>query len=265
MVNQDKIVLITGASSGIGAATAKEFAKTGALVLLVARNETKLKGVVDEITEHGGKAKYYTADVSDYKRVQELAAQVENELGVPDILINNAGKGAWKFIDETSYEELAETMAVPYFASFYMVKTFLPKMQKRDSGHIVNMTSIAGYTAFPGATAYIASRTAMVGFHNALAADLYGSKIKTSLCYFAKVTSDYWQNNPGSEERLPSSQRLIPIISSDKTAKVIVHGIEKGKRIITAPFMSHAMNFVMRYFPGITRLIMNKTGYKKNK
>lgn len=260
---KEPIVLITGASSGIGAATAKEFAETGASVLLVARNRTKLKSVVDEIEGKKGKAKYYAADVSDYRQVQELAIRVEKEVGIPDILINNAGKGQWKFIDETGYEELAETMAVPYFASFYMVKAFLPKMQRRNTGHIVNMTSMAGFTAFPGATAYITSRVAMVGFHNALAADLYGSNIKTSLCYFAKVTSDYWENNPGSEERLPTSQRLIPIISTEKTAKVIVRGICRGKRNITAPFMSHVMLFVIRYLPGITRLIMNKTGYKR--
>ena len=263
MIKRDKVVLITGASSGIGAATAREFAKTGALVILVARNATNLQKVVDEITENGGKAKYYAADVSDYKQVQELAIQVEKEVGIPDILMNNAGKGEWRFIDETPYEEVAETMAVPYFASFYMVKAFLPAMQKRNSGHIVNMTSIAGFIAFAGATAYIASRIAMVGFHNALSADLHGSNIKTSLVYFAKVESDYWQNNPGSEERLPTSQSLIPIISTEKAAKVIVKGIAKGKRKIAAPFMIFVLNFFIKYFPGITRWIMFKTSYKK--
>ncbi|MDX1284045.1 MAG: SDR family NAD(P)-dependent oxidoreductase, partial [Draconibacterium sp.] len=81
MIKPDKVVLITGASGGIGAATAKEIAKSGALVLLVARNETKLKNVVDEIIAEGGQSKYYTADLSDFKRVQELATQIENEVG----------------------------------------------------------------------------------------------------------------------------------------------------------------------------------------
>lgn len=260
---QNKTVLITGASSGIGAATAKEFAKAGSLVLLVARNKTKLKTVVDEISEAGGKAKYFIADVSDYNAVQQLAEKVRSEVGTPDILLNNAGQGIWKFITETEYKEVSEMMAVPYFASFYMTKAFLSDMQKRNSGHIVNMTSYAGFIAFSGAAAYIAARTAMIGFHNALTADLYGTNIKTSLAYFAKVKSDYWKNNPGSEERLPTSQSLIPVISTEKAAKAIVKGVQKGKRKITTPFMIFVMNFLIRYTPGITRLIINKTGYKK--
>jgi len=260
---ENKIVLITGASSGIGAATAKEFAKNGAIVLLVARNEINLKKVTDYIIKNGGKANYFIADVSDYNLVQQLAEKVKTEVGVPDIIINNAGHGKWKFMDETDYEEVSEIMAVPYFASFYMTKAFLPEMQKRNSGHIVNMTSIAGFIAFSGATAYIAARTAMIGFHNALAADLYGTKIKTSLVYFAKVKSDYWQNNPGSEERLPKSQSLIPVITTEKAAKVIVKGVRKGKRKIATPLMLFVMIFFIRYMPGITRFIMNKTGYKK--
>jgi short-subunit dehydrogenase len=260
---QNKTVLITGASSGIGAATAKEFANEGATVLLVARNENKLKAVVAAIAENGGNAKYYLADVSDYKVVQQLAEKVKAEVGVPDIMINNAGQGIWKFMDETAYEEVSEMMAVPYFASFYMTKAFLPDMEKRNSGHIVNMTSYAGFMAFSGATAYIAARTAMVGFHNAMSADLYGTKIKTSLVYFAKVKSDYWQNNPGSEERLPSSQSLIPAITVEKAAKAIVNGVRKGKKKIATPFMIFVMNAMLRFTPRITKLVLNKTGFKR--
>ncbi|NQU51217.1 MAG: SDR family NAD(P)-dependent oxidoreductase [Bacteroidetes bacterium] len=261
---QNKIVLITGASSGIGAATAKEFANEGAMVLLVARNETKLKIVVTEIIERGGKATYFIADVSNFKVVQQLAEKVKAEIGVPDIIVNNAGQGVWKFIDETAYEEVSEMMAVPYFASFYMTKAFLPEMQKRNSGHIVNMTSYAGFIAFSGATAYIAARTAMIGFHNALAADLYGTKVKTSLAYFAKVKSDYWQNNPGSEERLPTSQSLIPVITTERAALAIVKGVRNGKKKIATPFMIFVMNALIRFMPGLTKLIINKTGYKRN-
>jgi short-subunit dehydrogenase len=260
---QNKVVLITGASSGIGAATAKEFAINGAEVLLVARNEEKLKKVVAEIIATGGNAQYFSADISNFKVVRSLAKKVFTEVGVPDILINNAGQGVWKFMDETGYEEVAEMMAVPYYAAFYMTKAFMPEMLKRNSGHIVNMTSYAGFIAFSGATAYIAARTAMIGFHNALTADLYNTKIKTSLAYFAKVTSDYWQNNPGSEERLPTSQALIPVITPEKAAKAIVKGVQKGKSKIATPIMIFVMNGLIRYFPAVTRLIINKTGFRK--
>ncbi len=259
----NKIVLITGASSGIGAATAKEFARKGAMVVLVARNEKKLRKIVEEIVNSGGNAKYFVADISNFEVVKHLAMSLKKEIGLPDVIINNAGQGIWKFIDETSYEEVSEMMAVPYFAAFYLTKAFLPDMQERGSGHIVNMTSYAGFIAFSGATAYIAARTAMIGFHNALAADLYGTKIKTSLVYFAKVKSDYWKNNPGSEERLPTSQALIPVITPEKAAKAIVKGVQKGKKRIATPFMIFVMNFLLRYTPRLTKLIINKTGYKR--
>lgn len=259
----NKKVLITGASSGIGAATAIEFAKAGAEVILVARNEKKLRKLTADIISTGGKAIFFSVDVSDYEAVQKLGEDVIGVAGVPDVLVNNAGRGIWKFIDETGFEEVSEMMAVPYFAAFYLTKVFLPLMQKRNSGHIVNMTSYAGFIAFSGATAYIAARNAMIGFHNALTADLYKTNIKTSLAYFAKVTSDYWQNNPGSEERLPTSQSLIPIITPEKAARAIVKGVQKNKRKIATPFMIFVMNGLIRYFPSVTRLIINKTGFRK--
>lgn len=254
-------VLITGASSGIGAATAIEFAKYGAKVLLVARNKENLKKVRNAIIDSGGSADFFAADISDFKQVQQLADKVKKEVGIPDIILNNAGQGIWKFIDETDYEEVSEMMAVPYFAAFYITKAFLPGMIERNSGHIINMTSYAGFIAFSGATAYIAARTAMIGFHNALTADLYKTNIKTSLAYFAKVESDYWNNNPGSEERLPTSQRLIPAIKPEKAAKAIVNGVLKNRRLIRTPFMIYVMDFLLRYFPRISRLIILNTGY----
>lgn len=259
---QNKIVLVTGASSGIGAATAREFAKNGAHVILVARSVEKLEQVTDGIRQGGGKASWYSVDLSDHKEVVSLSEKVVSEHGVPDVLINNAGRGNWKFIEETDYDEVAEIMGAPYYAAFYMTKAFLPHLKKKKSGHIVNMTSLAGFVAFSGATAYIASRTAMVGFHKALAADLRGSGISTSLCYFAKVQSEYWSNNPGSEERLPTSQKLIPTITSEQVAKKIVRGVHAKKKTIATPFMLWVMKMVIQYAPRTTNLIMNSTGYK---
>jgi len=260
---QGKTVLISGASSGIGAATALEFAKNGAFVIPVARNIEKLKKIVADIEKAGGKAKFFSTDISDIEQVKKLAGDVKNEIGIPDILINNAGSGIWKFIDETEYEEVSKMMAVPYFGAFYVSKAFLPDMMERNSGHIVNMTSYAGLVHFAGATAYTAARTAMVGFHNALSADLYRTKIKTSLAYFAKVSSDYWENNPGSEERLPSSQVLINIITPERAAKKIVRGVIRKKKTIVTPFMIHILNVLNQYFPRLMRFIVLQTGYRR--
>jgi len=258
-----KIILISGASSGIGAATAKELASRGAFVILVARNVEKLKVQAEQIVQNGGKAVYFSADLSVPEEVKQLASRVKTEIGIPDVLINNAGQGRWKFMDETEYGEVSKMMAVPYYGAFYLTKAFLPEMLDRNSGFIVNMTSYAGFIAFSGATAYIAARTAMVGFHHALTADLYGTGVKTSLAYFAKVTSDYWENNPGSEERLPTSQALIPIITPQRAARAMAKGLEKERKKIRTPFMIVVMDFLIRYFPRLTRWLINKTGYRR--
>ena len=151
----------------------------------------------------------------------------------------------------------------PYLGAFFVTKAFMPDLLKRNSGHIVSMTSFAAMTPFSGATSYIATRMAMVGFHEALTADLYHTGIKTSLAYFAKVKSSFWEHNPGSEERLPLAQKYIPVITSVKAAQSIVKGVMNGKKYISAPFMIKVILFLKYLNPSITRYILNKTGYKR--
>lgn len=263
MTMDGKIILITGASSGIGAETARRFAARGARVLLLARNADRLNQIARGIRESGGKADVFPVDVGNWKSVKELANHIKTEIGVPDIIINNAGGGKWKFIEETEYQEAYDMIAAPYLGAFFITKSFLPDFLKRNAGHIVNVTSFAAVIPFSGATGYISARKAMIGFHEALTADLYGTHIKTSLVYFAKVESSFWEHNPGSEERLPLAQKMIPSISTERAAQKIMNGVLKGKKKITAPVMIKVIESLTYFFPFITRLIMNKTGYKR--
>lgn len=260
---EGKIVLITGASSGIGAETAKKIASLKAKVLLLARDENRLINVLETIRNNKGDAEIFPIDVGDFKAVAALAKRIISGIGVPDIIFNNAGGGKWRFIEETEYQDAIEMIKAPYFGAFFITKAFMPELLKRNSGHIVNMTSFAAMTPFSGAVSYIASRKAMVGFHEALTADLYGTGIKTSLAYFAKVQSSFWEHNPGSEERLPLAQKYIPIITPEKAANVIVDGILKGKKEITAPVMIKVILFLKYLNPFVTRYILDKTGYKR--
>ena len=258
-----KLILITGASSGIGAEMAKQFAQQGHTLLLLARNSQKLDSLCSEIKENNGQAYSYACDVGEYEQVQKVTNTIKQQHGTPDVIINNAGSGLWRFIDETSYEEILINIKVPYLAAAYMTKAFMPEMLKRNSGHIVNMTSMAAKMPFSGATTYVASRKAMIGLHEALTMDLYSTGITASLSYFAKVESSFWSNNPGSEERLPLAQKLIPIISTEKAARTVVNGVTKGRRDITAPFMARVILFLNWLTPPITKLIMHTTGYKR--
>ncbi len=259
-----KLVLITGASSGIGAATARKFASAGARVLLLARSADKLNKLVEEIRAAGNEAEAFPVDLRDPQAVQQTVREIKAQHGCPDVLINNAGAGRWLFIEETEYDEAAEMMAVPYLAAFYVTRAFIEDMLARNSGHIVNMTSMAAFTPFPGATAYIAARKAMVGFHEALTMDLRETNIKTSLAYFAKITSTYWEHNTGSEERVPTIQKLVPILTPEQAAEAILQGVIRGARIIRAPSILGFFEFLARVAPGLVGWLMYKTGYRRD-
>jgi short-subunit dehydrogenase len=259
----DKVVLITGASSGIGAETAKQFAALGATTLLIGRNEERLKRISKEIQNTGGSSKYFVVDVGDYNAVNTTSDRIKGETGIPDIIVNNAGGGKWRFLEETEYDDIIDMIKAPYLGAFFITKAFMPELLKRNSGHIINVTSFAAMTPFSGATSYIASRMAIVGFHEALTADLYPTNIKTSLAFFAKVESPFWDHNPGSEERLPLAQKFIPIISPAKAAQSIIKGVIKGKQRISAPFMTKVILFFKYLSPSITRYMLNKTGYRR--
>ena len=258
-----KLILITGASSGIGAEMARQFAQQGHTLLLLARNTKNLERISTEIKTSGGQAFLYPCDVGEYEQVQTISNMVKQHHGTPDVIINNAGSGLWRFIEETSYEEILSNIKVPYLAAAYITKAFMPEMLERNSGQIINMTSMAAKMPFAGATTYVASRKAMIGFHEALTMDLNGTGITASLSYFAKVESSFWQHNPGSEERLPLAQKLIPIINTERAARAIVCGVAKGKRDITAPFMIRIILFLNWLTPPITKIIMQITGYKR--
>jgi uncharacterized protein len=261
---QGKTVLVTGASSGIGAEIAKAMARAGASqVLLLARHEEALNEVAAEIAASGGKAKVYRVDLSDQGQTCAVAERIEREAGVPDVLVNNAGTGQWKFLDDTSPSEIQQMMAVPYFAAAWLICSFLPAMRQRDSGHIINISSVASRFVWPGATAYIAARWAVRGLTEALRADLRGSHIGVTLYESGVIDSPYWQHNPGSRERVPQIAKLIPVLKPDEVAQAVVAGVRGNKRLIVIPFMMKVIYVQHALFPWLVQWLMTATGYRR--
>lgn len=256
-----KRVVISGASSGIGEAAARRFAARGAKVMLLARREEALRRIAGEIAAAGGEAEWWVLDVGDAAAVSAACGAILDGWGAPDVLINNAGSGCWRFVEETEAAEAEEMFRSTVLGALHLTKGMLPSMRERGGGCIVNLTSFAAILPFSGATAYIASRKAMVGFHEALSADLEGSGVSTSLAYFAKVDSSFWAHNPGSEERLPGAQRMIPVIDAERAARAIVDGVERGRRRISAPGMVRVIEFMSWLNPWIARWVMSWTGY----
>jgi short-subunit dehydrogenase len=259
-----KSALITGASSGMGAAIAKALAKAGAKVLLVARGEKELKNVATEIEAAGGTALCYPTDLTDVAAVQAMAQAVVRDVGTPDIIVNNAGAGQWKFIEETSPDEARAMMALPYFATFNVTRAFIDGMLKRNSGHIVNISSVASRFVWPGASAYTAARWAVRGFTEALRSDLYGTGISVTLYESGHVTSPYWQHNPSSYERIPKiGQWLIRPLSVDEVGDAVVDGIRRNRKLIVLPFMLKIVYLQHFFCPWAVQWLMNATGYRR--
>jgi uncharacterized protein len=249
MILTGSVAVVTGASSGIGEAVAREFAARGCHVLLLARRADRLAAIAEEIRCAGGKANAYAVDLADAPAIATVAQEMADAHGSPDILVNNAGAGRWLPMLETSAEEAAQMMAVPYLAAFNLTRELLPRMLSRRSGHIVNLTSVGARLAWPRAVGYIAARSAMEGFTHALRADLHGSGIGVTLAMFGTVESPYWEHNPGSRERLPRQARRLPILTPQAVAAMVASAVERGSRTIVAPGAFRFLFLLNRLFP----------------
>jgi uncharacterized protein len=262
---EGRLVLVTGASSGIGAATAKRMARAGGRVLLLARRRSQLEQVSAEIKAMGGQAWVYPVDISDAAAVEKTAEAILREIGVPDVLINNAGAGRWLPIDETTPDEAVQMTASPYFGAFYITRAFLPSMRRSNHGHLVNVTSPAGFAAWPNATAYTVARWAMRGFHEALRADLHKTRIGVTLVVPGKVASSYFAHNPGGEERLPGIAKLFRTLAPEEVAEAIVHAVEREEREVIIPFLLRLALRLHRVCPSFVEWALLRTAVEAAK
>lgn len=228
--------MVTGASSGIGAAIARELARRGADVTLVARRRQLLEGLAREIAATGRRARVEPADLSNVEEVEALAARLLTEGDAPDLLVNNAGAGRWLAVDETPAGEAARMTALPYLAAFELTRALLPHMIQRGSGRVVCMTSLAAYTHIPGATGYAVARWAMRAFSRQLREDLRGTGVGVTLMAPSEVDSPYFDNNPGARERIPGVVKLLGgAATPDAVASYTADAVERDRDEVIVP------------------------------
>lgn len=263
MMLKDKIVLITGASSGIGEAFARRISKQGAIVVLQARSEDKLSALANDINTKGGIAHFYPTDLTNSIAVIKQAAKIKSEVGIPDIIVNSAGSGNWLSVFETSDQEFHDMMASPYFATVYTINAFKKDMVKRNNGHIISINSAASYFVFPGALGYLSARWALRAFQDGLHEELRSTNVAVSSIVAAKVDSPYFTNNPISAARLPKiGTSIMKTLTVDEVAKEIERALLHRKKTIIIPWQMSLSVFMNRFFPGVFRVLMRATGYK---
>jgi uncharacterized protein len=256
-----RTVLVTGASSGIGASVARRFAERGATrVVLVARTKEKLDALAAEI---GERARTVALDCGDREAVARTAAAIEDEIGVPDILVNCAGAGHAYFFEQTPPEEFERMMAAPFFAGAYVTRAFLPGMLSRRSGVVCNVGSPIAYTAWPGAAGYATARWAFRGLTEALRSELHGTGVKMVSVVPTTVDSGYFEHNPGFEKSIPGISKLTGTLQPDEVAVAIVRAVEREKREVFVPFRLRLLIAQSRFFPRLTEQVVARTGLKR--
>ena len=225
---RNKVVVITGGSSGIGLSTAQRVAEAGATTIIVARGEEELFKARDEMKKAGGKVFAYTADLADMADCDRLVKTVLDEHGHVDVLINNAGRSIRRSI-ELSYDrfhDFERTMQLNYFGSLRLIMGFLPKMTERRKGHIINISSIGVLANSPRFSAYVASKAALDAFSRCAQGELSGKGIS-----FTTVNMPLVKTPMIAPTKMYDS---VPTLSPEEAADLLVKAIiEKPSRIAT--------------------------------
>jgi len=257
---QNSIAVVTGASSGIGAATAKALAKGGWRVVIVARRADRLDQVAEEIDRSGGKAMTAALDCADGAAVAAMAKRVCAAWGPPSVVVNSAGAGVWRFLEETTHDEIDSMIGAPYLAAAHTSRAFLGGMIDAGRGRLIHIGSPASIIPWPGATAYTASRWALRGLHEALRQDLRGTGVSSSLVYFGEVSSEYFEANPDSHEHIPSVGSFIPVSTPERCAEVILDVGRRPRPVVFFPFALRLLAWTAALAPGPTRWLIARTG-----
>mgnify|MGYP000182646902 CR=1 FL=1 len=189
---QNKIVLITGASSGIGRASAFEYGKNGAKIALTGRNKDELASLNKDLKKLNINSQFFVFDLLKLEGINRLIEEIEEYFeDTIDVLINSAGKATLGLVDNIPLNELIENMELNFFAPFELSRLLIPKMKKKQQGQIINITSGVGKRGLPGASSYSASKFALNGFSDSLRVELMNHNIDLILFSPGLVESNF--------------------------------------------------------------------------
>lgn len=231
---EGKTVLITGASSGIGRACAQVFASYGARLVLVARREERLAELGNKLErEHGVKVKYFSLDVSKKEEVQLWGEKLEQKTIEPDVLVNNAGlaSGLSK-LQEGDFSDWDRMIDTNIKGLLYISRAILPGMVKRNTGHIVNIGSIAGHIVYPAGNVYCATKFAVRALNEGMNIDLYGTNIKVSSIDPGAVQTEFSRVRfKGDEQRAAKTYEGFKPLQPEDVADAVFYVVNTPEHV----------------------------------
>lgn len=256
-------IYIVGGSSGIGLASATMFAKMGANVIIFARGEKRLESALEEIERSGisgaQKFSYMTVDVSEMEDVSAKMTMAVREFGAPHVLINSAGIAYPNYFEEIPCEKFDEMLGINLYGTRNTIFCLLPHMKREKSGHIVNISSIAGFIGVFGYTAYSASKFAVIGFSESLRSELKPHNIKVSvLCPPDTDTPQLHEENRTKPPETKAIAGNAGIMSADDVAGALIKGIEKGKFMIIPGLEGKFIYLAKRLSPSLVNYVMDR-------
>lgn len=245
-----KLTLITGGSSGIGLAVARQIAEAGGTVILVARGLDNLELAKKEVESLGGTAYIYTCNLSDPEACKELVEKVLKAHGPIDVLINNAGRSIRRSVND-AYDRLHDferTMNLNYFGCLQLILGFLPSMRERKKGHIINISSAGCQSNVPRFSAYIASKSALDAFSRCLTNEMAQENVHITTVYMPLVRTPMIAPT--------KSYDYLPVMSPERAAQLVLQALVTKQKKVTTPLGSLA-ELVYDVSPTSATTIMN--------
>lgn len=257
-----EIVVITGASAGVGRATAQAFGREGARVALLARGEEGLEGARRDVEAAGGKALVIPTDVADPEQVEAAAARVEEELGPIDIWVNNAMVSVFSPFKEMTADEFRRVNEVTYLGYVYGTMSALKRMLPRDAGVIVQVGSALAYRGIPLQSAYCGAKHAIQGFSESVRAELIHDKSKVRITMVQMPALNTPQFS-WVKSRLPGKPRPVaPIYQPEVAAEAILWAAHNDSREVNVGLSTTVVLWGNKLIPGFGDWYLAKTGYK---
>jgi short-subunit dehydrogenase len=239
--SMSRIAVVTGASSGIGAATALRLAGGGLTVALVARRADRLAEVAEKIADNAGTAVAYPADLTDEAAREGVVTQVAAELGPIGVLVNNAGHGYYGAFAAMPWKDAQSLLELNAAAPLHLSRLVLPHMIADGGGHIVNIGSGGAHVHFPGLAMYTGTKALLAAYSTAVHRELRRTGVHVSLLRCGDVHTEFFDSMAARSSRIPREPRKIP---AERVAEAVWQVLQRPRRVVCVPRS-------MRLVPGL--------------